>query len=143
MSRQSRLQTNFSRLTHRCELVALNDQFTTEKCKLDPIWERNSPCKSPFNPRFTDFEGKKPRGLFFFSRFQTHRETSELRNSSELPRKFPEIFGNSGIIFGNSGTRQEKNLTPLAQKKLAGIQCPFSSYSVTNADQTGKMCNSF
>ena len=49
-----------------------------------------------------------------------HGETSELRNSSELPRKFPEIFGNSRIIFGNSGTQQEKNLTPLAQKKLAG-----------------------
>ena len=123
---KSCLQTNFSRLSHRCELVTLNDQFTKEKCKFDPIWERNSPCKSRFNTRFTDFEGKKPRGLFFFNRSQTHRETSELRNSSELPRKFPEIFGNSRIIFGNSGTRQEKNLKPLAQKKLAGILSRFS-----------------
>ena len=47
-----------------------------------------------------------------------HRETSKLRNSSELPQKFLEIFGNSRIIFGNSGTQQEKNLTPLAKKKL-------------------------
>ena len=50
-----------------------------------------------------------------------HRETSELWNSSERPRKFPEIFGNSWIIFGNSDIWQVKNLTPLAQKKLAGI----------------------
>ena len=50
-----------------------------------------------------------------------HRETSELRNSSGLPWKFSEIFGNSRIIFGNSGTQQEKNVMPLAQKKLAGI----------------------
>ena len=64
---------------------------------------------------------KKPRGLFFFSRSKTHRETSELRNSSELPRKFSGIFGNSRTIFGNSGTLQEENLTPLAQKELAGI----------------------
>ena len=50
-----------------------------------------------------------------------HRATSELWNSSELPQKFPEIFGNSRIILGNSGTQQDKNLTPLAQKKLAGM----------------------
>ena len=65
-----------------------------------------------FNPRFTYFEGKKPRGLFFFSQSQTHRESSELRNSSERPRRFPEIFRNSRIIFGNSETLQDKNLTP-------------------------------
>ena len=117
---KSRPQTNFSHLTHRCELVTLKDQFTKEKCKLDPIWERNSPCKSGFNPRFTDSEGKKPsRGLFFFGRSQMHHETAELQNSSVLPWKFPEILGNSWIIFGNSGTWQGKNLTPLAQKKLA------------------------
>ena len=57
---------------------------------------------------FTDFEGKKPRGLFFFSGSQTHRETSELRNSLGRPRKFPKIFGNSRSIFGNSGTKQDK-----------------------------------
>ena len=74
-----------------------------------------------FNPRFTYFEGKKPRGLFFFSQSQTHRDSSELRNSSERPRRFPEIFGNSRIIFGNSETLQDKNLTPLAQKKMTGI----------------------
>ena len=44
------------------------------------------------------------RGLFFFSRSQMHRETAELRNSSECPRTFPEIFGNGRIIFGNSDT---------------------------------------
>ena len=49
-----------------------------------------------------------------------HPETSELWNSLEHPRKFPEMFGNSRIIFGNSDTWQEKNLMPLAQKKLAG-----------------------
>ena len=60
-------------------------------------------------------------GSPILKRSQTHGETSELWNSSELPRRFPEIFGNSRIIFGNSGTLQEKNLTPLAQKNLAGI----------------------
>ena len=49
-----------------------------------------------------------------------HREISELRNSSEYPQKFLEILGNSWIIFGNSNNLQDKNLTPLAQKKLAG-----------------------
>ena len=69
--------------------------------------------------RLTEFEGKKPRRLLFFSPSQTRRESSELRNPSERPRK--EIFGNSRIIFGDSDTRQDKNLMPLAQKKLAGI----------------------
>ena len=50
-----------------------------------------------------------------------HHGTSELWNSSERPWKFREIFVNSWIIFGNSGTRQDKKLMPLAQKKLAGI----------------------
>ena len=49
---------------------------------------------------------------------------------SELPRKFPEIFGNSRIIFGNSGTQQEKYLTPLAQKKLAGIEASYTFRAV-------------
>ena len=120
---KSRLQTNFARLTHKCELLSVkwpiyHRKMHSEKCKLDPIWERNSPCKWHFDPRFTDFEGKKPKGLSFFSRSQTHRETSKLRNSSERPRKFPEIFGNSRIIFGNSDILQDKNLTPLAQKNL-------------------------
>ena len=50
-----------------------------------------------------------------------HCKTSELRNSLERPRKFPEIFGNSWIIFRNCDTLQNRNLTPLGQKKLAGI----------------------
>ena len=50
-----------------------------------------------------------------------HCKTSELRNSSKRLRKLPEIFGNSWIIFGKSDTLQNRNLTPLAQKKLAGI----------------------
>ena len=72
-------------------------------------------------PRLSDFEGRKPRKLFFLSRSQTHSETSELRNSLKCPWKFPEIFANSQLIFGNSDTLQDKNLTPLAQKELAGI----------------------
>ena len=39
----------------------------------------------------------------------------------ERPRRFPEIFGNSRIIFGKSDIRQDENFTPLAQKTLAGI----------------------
>ena len=50
-----------------------------------------------------------------------HRETSELLNSSECPWKFLEIFGNGWVIFGNFDTLQDKNFTPLAQRKLAGI----------------------
>ena len=75
-----------------------------------------------FVPGSPILKGKKPRGLFFFSRSQKHRETSELRNSSELPRKFPEIFGNSRIIFGNSGTRQEK-ISRLWLRKSWQVYC--------------------
>ena len=47
----------------------------------------------------------------------------KLCNSLEHPQKFPEVFGNSLIIFGNCDNPQDKNLMPLAQKKLAGILC--------------------
>ena len=76
------------------------------------------PGKSCSNPRFTDFEGKKSRELFFFSRSQTHHETSELRNSSERPRKFPKIFGHSRIIFENSDNLQDKNLHAFGSAKV-------------------------
>ena len=66
-------------------------------------------------PRFS-------RGWAFFSRPQMHRETLELRNSSECPLKFSEIVENSWIIFGNSDTPQDKYLTPLSQKTLTGIR---------------------
>ena len=92
-------------------------------------------------PRFTNFEGKMSGGLFFFSRFQTHRETSELQNSSKRPRKFPEIFGNSQIILGNSGTWQDKKLMPLAQKKLAGIPDEARQLSPPPASQMRQLCN--
>ena len=98
-----------------------NHAWLTEKCKRNPLLQNIRPCKSRFSSRFTDFEGRKPRWLFFFNRSKTHRETSELRNSSERPRKFPKTFGNSRFIFGNSDTLQDKNLTPLAEQKLAGI----------------------
>ena len=61
------------------------------------------------------------------------KHTVKLRNfgnSSELSWKFPEIFGNDWIIFGNSGTRQEKNFTPLAQKKLTGIKDVISKFLI-------------
>ena len=63
-------------------------------------------------PRFTDFEGRKPRGLFFFCYSQMHHETSELWNSSERPWKFSKIFGNSWIIFGSSVILQLAGILP-------------------------------
>ena len=77
-----------------------------------------------------------PVGLFFFSRPQTHPETSEFWNFSlqnfgirqNVLGSFRESLEihRSQIIFGNSDTLQDKNLTPkLAQKKLAGIDMPL------------------
>ena len=71
------------------------------------------------NLTFTDFEEKKPRGLFFFSRSQTHCETSELWNVLRSFRKSLEIVGSS--LETLTINLQDKNLTRLAQKKLPGI----------------------
>ena len=62
------------------------------------------------------------------------RETSELPNTSKGSRKFSEIFGNSSIIFGHSDTPQDKNLTLLTQKKLAGI-------TLLQPTKLGEMCD--
>ena len=87
----------FSRLTHRCEQVALNDQFTTEKCKFDPIW-KNSPCKSRCNPRFTDFEGKSLKDCSFSV---DPKRTVKLQNFGIL-RNFLKSFRKSSAIVGSS-----------------------------------------
>ena len=70
---------------------------------------------------------KKSRGLFFFIQPQTHLETSELMNSSERPRKFPEIFGNSqNLIFGHSDTWKDKNLAHVFGSEKVG-RCNVSN----------------
>ena len=104
----------------RTEMVARNEKSTVKLVRL-PI----------FRPSFLEREilwrgslilkENMSRRLPFFSQFHVHRESSELWNSSECPRKFPEIFGNNQTIYRNSDTGQDKNLAPLAQKKLAGI----------------------
>ena len=59
--------------------------------KLDPIWERNSSCKSHFNPRFTDFEGKKAWRIVLFQSI-----SNALWNfrTSEFFRTSLEVSGN-------------------------------------------------
>ena len=112
ISRKSRLQINFSHLTHTCELVALNDQFTIEKCKLDPIWNGNSPCKSRFNPRFTDFEGKSLEDCSFSV---DPKRTMKLQNFGIL-RNFLGSFRKSSAIVGSSS-----ETLALGRKKISRL----------------------
>lgn len=47
--------------------------------------------------------------------------------TSKLFETSSEIFRYSHVIFENPGNSQDENLTPLSQKKLAGIQQPLVS----------------
>ena len=93
--------------------------FTKKNINVIQFEKRTVHVNHASHHRVFDFEGKKPWGLVFFGRSQTHRKTSELQYSSKCPRIFSEIFGSSRIIFGNSDTLQDKNLTPVTQNKLA------------------------
>ena len=60
--------------------------------------------------------------------------TSEFfRMSSEVSRN----LWNSQIIFANSDTRKDQNLTPLAHKQLAGINTPISVLFLTTRSGGG------
>ena len=62
---KSFLQTNFSCLTQKCELVSCKWPTDHKKCKLDPTWETRSPCKSCFLSQVLRFWRKEPRGWVF------------------------------------------------------------------------------
>ena len=75
-------------------------QFGKEIVHVNHIFIPGSPILKEKGLEDCSFSVDHKRTLYY--------ETSELRNSLELPQKFLEIFGNSRIIVGNSGTRQEK-----------------------------------
>ena len=57
-SHQVSLQTNFSLLNHKCELIS----FTTKNVHLIQFEMRRVLVNQESYSRFSDFEGKKPRG---------------------------------------------------------------------------------
>ena len=107
------MQTNFSRLIHICELVALPQknvnsiQFEKEIVHVNHALILGSPILREKIVEDCSFSIDPKRLASWNFR------TSELR-----PRKFTEIFDNSRFIFGNSGTQRDKNLTPLVQSKV-------------------------
>ena len=106
---KSRLQTNFPRLTHKCELATfkVNDPFTTvtEKCitKLYPIWERNTPhVNQALIPDSQILKEKKPRRNCSFSVNPKH--IVKLQNLGILQNILSSFQKSSEIVRSSSKT---------------------------------------
>ena len=105
----SRLRNILSCLVEKCELLLL-------------IQETESPCKMS---KWWCFAQTLWFTCMIESPYKVQSFSWELQNYLEIfggLKKSMEIFGYSCMIFENPGTPRKKNLTPLNQKKLVGIQ---------------------
>ena len=121
----SRLRTKCSHLLEKCELLQLELKHFPKRCKLTPIRETKTPCnwKSKWVPDVT--YPKSPISMISDKK----SIGNEVVFSVTLPwtgseRCPSEVFGSLRICscrLRKSWYPQVKNLTPLTQKKLAGI----------------------
>ena len=127
VSRQIMPADQFLSLTHKCELVSFKSLTHLPQKNVNSVqFEKrivhvNHALNEPginLIPGSPILKEKSPGDCSFSVDPKCIVKLQKLRNSSKCLGKFPEIFRNSWIIFGNSDTLQDKNLMPLAQKKL-------------------------
>lgn len=127
ISRQSCLQTSFSYLIHKCDLVSLKWPICHKNVNLIQFKEENVVhlwvhVNHLCYLKFPAFEKKIPgdcSSLVDPKRIvKLQFAKSNLRNSSQYSWKFSEIFGNIGIMFGNSDIFHRVKISRLCRKSV-------------------------